>query len=256
MPSRYCFLIAILALALLPGMPGTSQAQTPSIVYGCVVPASGNVRIVPSLTACRANETPLSWNTTGPQGPQGPEGPKGDPGATGPAGAPGATGPAGAPGAFEVVDGVGDVLGTYLGVLTTAVTVGGVEEHRNAILYWSEDLQVVRRAGPEPGPGFGTPLLPYIMFTTKNCKGDAYIESSAVDFPAANLLVKGRDDYPYYFKVVLGDPPVEAHSRMKMGNCEFSYVGKPVDARLVEIGLTVPKDPPPWPFTVRPKQQQ
>jgi Collagen triple helix repeat (20 copies) len=66
---------------------------------------------------CRSNETPLSWNSKGPQGdpgprgpqgergPQGFQGPKGDTGATGPVGPKGDKGDKGDPGlstAFSV----------------------------------------------------------------------------------------------------------------------------------------------------------
>jgi hypothetical protein len=87
---------------------------------------SGQLRVIdPATDTCRRNETPISWNQTGPQGPAGPEGPAGPagpvgpagpfgpagpqgpagpagqsgrPGPAGPAGPPGATGPAGRPG--------------------------------------------------------------------------------------------------------------------------------------------------------------
>jgi len=60
---------------------------------------AGALRVVPSGTACRPNETALSWNQTGPQGPQGATGKTGATGAQGPQGATGNTGPQGATGA-------------------------------------------------------------------------------------------------------------------------------------------------------------
>jgi type VI secretion system secreted protein Hcp len=43
----------------------------------------GKLRLVPAVSACKKSESPLSWNTVGPQGPEGLQGPAG---AAGPAG--------------------------------------------------------------------------------------------------------------------------------------------------------------------------
>src|SRR5580765_4278749 len=37
----------------------------------------GELRVVSDGAACRPNESPISWNQTGPPGPQGPAGPQG-----------------------------------------------------------------------------------------------------------------------------------------------------------------------------------
>jgi hypothetical protein len=62
------------ALAVLGMIVPPSSAQE---IYGCVQSRSGQLRIVDSLTDCRASESGISWNITGPQGPQGPQGPSG-----------------------------------------------------------------------------------------------------------------------------------------------------------------------------------
>jgi hypothetical protein len=42
-------------------------------VYACVLKSNGSVRIVSATTVCDSRkETPLTWNTAGPQGPPGP----------------------------------------------------------------------------------------------------------------------------------------------------------------------------------------
>ena len=62
------------------------------VIHGCFK-NNGDLRVVKKNTACKNNETSLSWNQTGPRGAAGP------PGAAGPAGAPGSRGDKGATGA-------------------------------------------------------------------------------------------------------------------------------------------------------------
>ena len=52
----------------------------------------GKLRLVAAAGACKKAETPLTWNTVGPQGPVGPAGPSGVAGAAGRDGAPGGAG--------------------------------------------------------------------------------------------------------------------------------------------------------------------
>jgi hypothetical protein len=55
-----------------------------------LTPPAGSLRVIdPATQHCYTNETPLTWNQTGPQGPIGP---KGDAGAQGPQGLPGPPG--------------------------------------------------------------------------------------------------------------------------------------------------------------------
>ncbi len=86
-----CGSVLLLAVGVLGGGVAvaqfTGQAASP-IIYACVS-KPGNVRVVTEGTACRPDETAISWNAQGPQGPQGQQGPQGDPGPQGPQGAPG-----------------------------------------------------------------------------------------------------------------------------------------------------------------------
>jgi hypothetical protein len=60
--------------------PVQSDAE---VISACKNDRSGRIRIVDDVADCRGSETPLSWNTEGPQGEQGPPGPPGPPGPTG-----------------------------------------------------------------------------------------------------------------------------------------------------------------------------
>jgi hypothetical protein len=59
---------------------GVALAQDDTI-EACVK-SNGEVRIVDGAGDCKDNETPLSWNITGPVGPVGPAGPEGPSGPT------------------------------------------------------------------------------------------------------------------------------------------------------------------------------
>ncbi len=121
------FAIVLLAYSVVPAAAG--------VIDACVA-KNGAVRIIASGT-CKNKETPVTWNTIGPQGPTGPQGPSGAEGPTGPAGAvgpSGSTGPAGPAGATgssglagpsgptgpagigarQVVDSLGQVVGTFM----------------------------------------------------------------------------------------------------------------------------------------------
>jgi Phage Tail Collar Domain/Collagen triple helix repeat (20 copies) len=90
--------VAVLALGAFAGAAGIAAATTAvthtstTTIQGCESNGSGRLRIVQSVSSCRQNETPLTWNVQGAAGATGPPGP---PGAAGPAGAPGPAGPAG-----------------------------------------------------------------------------------------------------------------------------------------------------------------
>ncbi len=98
--------LAILPALLLPAATAFTQA-TPaaSPLSACVAKLDGYTRIVSTPAACdKKLETPIQWNTPGPQGlpgpsgPTGPQGPIGLPGPTGPQGPVGQIGPTGVPG--------------------------------------------------------------------------------------------------------------------------------------------------------------
>jgi hypothetical protein len=72
---------------------GAVQANTnPTVYYACVLNKVGTIRMIGSSQTCSQYETPITWNSVGPQGPAGPQGPRGD---TEPAGPQGPQGPAG-----------------------------------------------------------------------------------------------------------------------------------------------------------------
>jgi hypothetical protein len=84
-----CAAFAVLAMA------AAVPAHAANVIHACVNKQNGAVRIVAAAANCKATETAVSWNMTGPTGPQGPQGPQG---AQGPKGAQGSQGPQGAQG--------------------------------------------------------------------------------------------------------------------------------------------------------------
>jgi hypothetical protein len=72
--------LVMLAIFVLPVFTGQSNAD---VINACKNDRSGILRIVDDVDDCRSSETPLSWNTEGPQGEQGPTGPQGPPGPPG-----------------------------------------------------------------------------------------------------------------------------------------------------------------------------
>jgi hypothetical protein len=82
---KYVFGLA--AATILGGaLTATVLASIPDssgIIHGCYQSTLGTLRVIDSNAGatCRAAETVLNWNQTGPQGPQGPQGPTGPSGA-------------------------------------------------------------------------------------------------------------------------------------------------------------------------------
>jgi len=105
--SRRFALLGAGALVLAGGLAYASIPDSDGTIHACLLTSLEQVRIIdPSKQQCRANETPLSWNQTGPKGatgPRGATGPTGPRGATGPTGARGATGPQGPAGGLNHV---------------------------------------------------------------------------------------------------------------------------------------------------------
>jgi hypothetical protein len=99
---RLAVVVALAIAAVSIGVAVHASIPGPTgVINGCV---SNNdvLRVIDSSDTCSQNETPISWNQTGPQGPAGPQGatgPQGAPGPQGPTGPQGATGPAGPQGA-------------------------------------------------------------------------------------------------------------------------------------------------------------
>jgi hypothetical protein len=89
---RRHLILVMLAICACVLMAMTTSAQTPNTVYGCYKKNEGQLRRVDSLTDCKKDEIPITWNI------QGPKGDKGDAGLQGPPGLPGAKGEPGAQG--------------------------------------------------------------------------------------------------------------------------------------------------------------
>lgn len=93
---KHWLLVTALVLIAASGA-AVAYAADANTVYACVDNVNGNARVVgagpfgATQSACRQNETAVTWNIVGPQGPQGIQGPKGD------TGAPGSPGTSGAP---------------------------------------------------------------------------------------------------------------------------------------------------------------
>jgi hypothetical protein len=66
-------LIAMVLCTVFSIVATTCLAQ---VINGCVK-SNGDLSIVSGPGQCKSNETPISWNVTGPEGPQGPQGPAG-----------------------------------------------------------------------------------------------------------------------------------------------------------------------------------
>jgi hypothetical protein len=92
-----------LMVAVVAGATGVAYAtgavtSATTTIQACKNNVNGLLRVVSDASACRTDETAISWNV---QGPQGPPGPQGEPGPQGPAGA------AGTAVAYARVDGAG-----------------------------------------------------------------------------------------------------------------------------------------------------
>jgi len=105
----------VLAAAGLSTLAWARSGADAQEIHACVSIA-GVLRVPAAGAACRNNETPLVWNTVGPQGPQGPAGPQGP---QGPAGASGG-GSGGSGGSTDAVDGSMSVTGQRQGQFSTA----------------------------------------------------------------------------------------------------------------------------------------
>lgn len=92
--------VAGIAYAAIPGPDG--------LIHGCYANSTGSLRVTDHDAACKANETALPWNQTGPRGPAGPTGPQGPQGGSGPAGAEGPEGPQGPPGLQTITQAYGN----------------------------------------------------------------------------------------------------------------------------------------------------
>jgi hypothetical protein len=73
---KVCLLVSLLLLSF-------SIFAADPVYYACINTGNGNMRLVDVDTACRPNESRISWNSTGPAGPAGPPGPQGPAGEDG-----------------------------------------------------------------------------------------------------------------------------------------------------------------------------
>src|SRR4051795_105371 len=79
-------LAATAGVAVATTMATNAFTDSQGVYHGCVGNGSGILRVVTPGESCKASETAIDWNRTGPQGIQGPKGEKGDTGSTGPTG--------------------------------------------------------------------------------------------------------------------------------------------------------------------------
>jgi hypothetical protein len=91
-----------LVIGLGTGLAAASIPDSGGVIHGCYkAQANGSISQLGVVDTgksgghCPSNQTPLTWNQTGPQGPQGPMGDTGAQGAPGADGAQGPPGPAG-----------------------------------------------------------------------------------------------------------------------------------------------------------------
>jgi hypothetical protein len=80
----------------------TTQSSNTNTIYACQTKGDNLLRVVDANTACKNNETVLSWNVIGPKGDKGDTGAAGPKGDTGAVGATGSQGPKGDTGATGV----------------------------------------------------------------------------------------------------------------------------------------------------------
>lgn len=95
--TKTAVMLAVL-LVLAFGAGAVFAVSSSNEIHACVK-NKGQVRIVGTPDECMSQETPLTWNTVGPQGPPGADGADGQDGANGLPGADGQDGEQGLPGA-------------------------------------------------------------------------------------------------------------------------------------------------------------
>ena len=125
MRQKVAFSVAFAALVVAGFATYAWAASSAGQTINACVNGEGKLRLVPAVSACKASESPLTWNTVGPAGPQG------EPGAQGPSGQQGPAGAAGSPGGAaadpNAVDGTVSVVGAKQGAFsTTPITITGV----------------------------------------------------------------------------------------------------------------------------------
>jgi len=130
---------------------GHSHASA-QVINGCVS-KNGSLRIVADSVECADRETPISWNS---QGPQGETGPQGEPGAPGPEGPTGSS--------LRLFDADGNVLGIPWYMPGTSPN--------GQVFVEAIGLSMLRATLD------GNFLMPYIYYELDFCQGQAYVEQS------------------------------------------------------------------------------
>lgn len=122
-----------------------------------------------------------STGTAGPQGPAGPvgpTGPQGSPGTPGTTGATGAQGPAGTP--LAVYDRYGTKLGMLLGMNVTLHDSSSTSASTVSFLDGAGFIFTVDLGGGS----YVYPILRRLIYTSTDCSGTGYAESSYDSYPA------------------------------------------------------------------------
>ncbi len=180
-------------LALLVALPDLTAADP---IHACVK-RNGSLRIVSAPALCKQQESPLTWNDSGPQGPAGEpgeQGPAGEPGEQGPPGEPGQQGSPGA--TLRVFDALGNDLGLYAG----REGLGGSYENpfaRVLVVLNGSGLTVQLDARSGEPTKFSTLQF---YFEAADCSGTAYVRE------AGALLRPNRGNNSAYFAT--GTAPV------------------------------------------------
>jgi hypothetical protein len=135
--------IAAVANAAIPGDDG--------VIHGCYNKTAGGVLKVVEGTACKAKETPLSWNQQGIQGEQGEKGEQGDVGPQGPQGDPGPAGPDGPKGDKGDAGPAGPPGPSSVPVTYQVSATGSTEGDEQVVVGCRDINDVVLGGGVAPG---------------------------------------------------------------------------------------------------------
>jgi hypothetical protein len=180
---------------------GAIPSSSDGVIHACyqkpgLLSNPGAVRVIDQEEGqrCRSNETPLAWNSKGPQGDPGPQGPqgergpqglqgrKGDTGATGPAGPKGDKGDKGDPGpsaAFTVTgpDVVfGDDVADMRVVASKTIPAGSYAINAKVELRNSDDEVAIPRCQLVAGDG--------VIDATADNRNDFRIEDFSQEYVA------------------------------------------------------------------------
>jgi hypothetical protein len=140
---RLLLLGVVVALAASAGIAYATIPDAGGVIHACYKSTGDNagaVRVIDApAQSCKASESALDWNQTGPQGPQGPSGPQGPQGPSGPQGPAG-----GAAGLFRQSQVGGPIIGTQ-DVLTLQVSA------RRSMLFATVQLGNENEVAARPG---------------------------------------------------------------------------------------------------------